>query len=198
VWWTGGDARDELLEPHDELLALDLAAAVRTLATVTGLDVPQRQPGDRGGPIIPLLDRLQRWLDDPRWQAKDLIDVEAIRRSAAETREVAEVPTGSGFLHGDLIPGNILVESGRLTSIIDWGGAGIGDPAQDLGVAWAVLGSKARQTFRHSLEIDEPMWLRARAFELEHAVGGVLYHTPRKHQLADVMSRALNRILAES
>ncbi len=199
-WLNGADAwtaREELLEPRDEPLGLDLAATVRTLASVTALDVPTRQAGDRGGPINPLLDRLERWIDDPRWHAQDLIDVDGVRRSAAQSREVADSLTGSGFLHGDLIPGNILVESGRLASIIDWGGAGRGDPAQDLGVAWAVLGRKARRTFRSSLEIDEPTWLRARAFELEQAVGGVLYYTPRRHQLADVMGRTLHRILVE-
>lgn len=30
------------------------------------------------------------------------------------------------LLHGDLIPGNLLVADGRLTSVLEWGGLGIG------------------------------------------------------------------------
>ncbi len=198
-WLNGVDAwaaRDELLELGDEELALDLAAVVRTLRTVTSLDVPVRQPGDRGGAIDALLGRIERWLADPQWHANEFVDVAAVRRCVAETQEVIDKPCETGFLHGDLIPGNILVTKRRLSAIIDWGGAGIGDPAQDLGVAWAVLGSKARVVFRDALGIDEPTWLRARAFELEHAVGGVLYYEPRGHLLGTVMRRTLDRILS--
>ena len=35
-------------------------------------------------------------------------------------------PVVEGFVHGDLIPGNLLVDGGRLGAIIDWGGAGRG------------------------------------------------------------------------
>ena len=30
--------------------------------------------------------------------------------------------------HGGLIPGNLLLAGGRLTSVLDWGGVGVGDP----------------------------------------------------------------------
>jgi aminoglycoside phosphotransferase (APT) family kinase protein len=197
-WLDGTDAWEarDLLESDDESIALDLASAISTLATVS-LDMPLRQPGYRGGPLGPVLDSLERWLDDPQRHAEDLLDVAAVRRSAAESREIADMPVRSGFLHGDLIPGNILVKDGRLSAIIDWGGAGRGDPAQDLGVAWSVLRSSSRRIFRDALEIDQPTWLRARAFELEHAVAAFLYYTPRGHQLADVMRRTLLRILTD-
>lgn len=40
--------------------------------------------------------------------------------------------------------------------------------------------------------------LRAMAFELEHAVGGVFYYGPRGHLLGDIMQRTLDRILVDS
>jgi hypothetical protein len=45
--------------------------------------------------------------------------------------------------------------------------------------------------------MDDATWVRARTFELEHAVGGILYYTPRRHPLGDVMARTLDRILEE-
>jgi aminoglycoside phosphotransferase (APT) family kinase protein len=99
-------------------------------------------------------------------------------------------------VHGDLIPGNVLTTNGEVSAIIDWGGVGLGDLAQDLAPAWSILEGPAREAFRSHLEIDEPTWLRACAFELEHAVGGIVYYEPRGHPLGDVMRRTLNRILA--
>ncbi|MGE0140747.1 MAG: phosphotransferase [Ilumatobacteraceae bacterium] len=100
------------------------------------------------------------------------------------------------MLNGDLIPGNLLVDRGRLTSIIDWGGAGRDDLAQDLAPAWAVLTAAELPFFRESVGADEAAWIRGRTFELEHAVAGVLHYVPRKHPLGAVMSRTLERILA--
>lgn len=101
-------------------------------------------------------------------------------------------------MHGDLIPGNVLTIDGRLSAIIDWGGAGHGDIAQDLTPAWAILDGDGRSIFRGELEADSAAWLRARACALEQAVGGVLYYVPRRHPLGDVMARTLGRILADA
>ena len=88
--------------------------------------------------------------------------------------------------------------SGELAAaaIIDWGGAGWGDLAQDLAPAWAVLTASERPAFREVMGVDQPAWIRGRTFELEHAIGGVLYYVPRGHPLGDVMARTLSRILA--
>jgi hypothetical protein len=71
------------------------------------------------------------------------------------------------------------------------------DPAQDLAPAWALFDKGSRRVFREAVEVDEATWLRARTFELEHAVGGVLYYMPRRHPLGDLMARTLRRILED-
>lgn len=117
-----------------------------------------------------------------------------MRRLAAEALDVDDT-VDTRFVHGDLIPGNLLVRSGRLSAIIDWGGAGHGDPAQDLAPAWSVLDRRSRNVFRLAVGADDATWVRARTIELEHAVGGVLYYVPRRHVLGEVMARTLRRIL---
>jgi aminoglycoside phosphotransferase (APT) family kinase protein len=198
-WLSGTDAwtvRDALDDDLDSI-AGDLATAVRAIRLRSDVPAPVRSPGSRGGPIEPLVQRLNWWLDDPQWNALQLIDVNAVRHLAAEALELSAELVATGFTHGDLIPGNLLIERGRLSAIIDWGGAGYADPAQDLSPAWSVFDGHSRNVFREAVEADEASWVRARTFELEHAVGGVLYYVPRGHALGDVMARTLERILRE-
>jgi aminoglycoside phosphotransferase (APT) family kinase protein len=169
---------------------------VAAIGEITGIGVPLRRPGQRGGPLRPLLERLHGWLDDP--SASSLLDVEAVRRLAAPADDLIDEPVTERFVHGDLIPGNLLVDNGRMAAVIDWGGAGRGDAAQDLAPAWTVFDEPERSAFRSETGADEAAWIRGRTFELEHAVGGVLYYTPRNHPLGDVMLRTLDRILASS
>ena len=52
--------------------------------------------------------------------------------------------------HGDFGTGNILIQAGRVSGIIDFGFCGIGDPAQDLGALIASYGDDfAERVFRH-------------------------------------------------
>jgi aminoglycoside phosphotransferase (APT) family kinase protein len=190
--WTG---KDELVDANADDLALDMAHAVQEINAVGGIEGPRRNAGDRGGKLDPLLDRLEEWLTDPQWNAASFLDVAAVRRCAAESREVIGAYVATKFVHGDLIPGNVLVRSNRLSAVIDWGGAGIGDPAQDLAPAWSIFAKHGRAVFREAIGASTEVWLRARAFELEHTVGGILYYRPKNHPLGDVMKRTLHRIL---
>lgn len=201
-WLDGVDAWADRAaleaEAADEAIALALAEVVQVLGTLDGGGVPVRHPGRRGGPLPPLLDALERWLDDPQWSAEAHLDVAAVRLLVAEARDLTEAAPARSFVHGDLLPGNLLLRDGRLHAVIDWGAAAMADPAQDLSPAWAVLGRRGRAAFREALDVDDAAWLRGRAFELEHAVSAILYYRPRRHPLADIMSRTLDRVLADT
>ncbi len=43
------------------------------------------------------------------------------------------------WLHGDLHPGNILIENGKITGIIDWGDITSGNIATDLASIWMLF-----------------------------------------------------------
>jgi aminoglycoside phosphotransferase (APT) family kinase protein len=197
-WIDGTDAwtaRDDLNGSALTTLAIELATTISIIGRTDIDGVRDRAPGNRGGPLGPLLENLEKWLSSPEWNASHLLDVSAVRRLAAEALEIIDEPVTTGFVHGDLIPGNLLVDDGHLTAIIDWGGAGRGDLAQDLAPAWAVLAPHERAAFKDAVACTDAAWIRGRTFELEHAVGGVLYYVPRRHPLGDVMSRTLGRIL---
>jgi len=74
------------------------------------------------------------------------------------------------WLHGDVSPGNLLVEQGRLSAVIDFGMLGVGDPACDLSIAWTLFAGESRTAFRASMEADSAMWARARGWTLWKAL----------------------------
>jgi aminoglycoside phosphotransferase (APT) family kinase protein len=190
------DGTDAWAARHQEAwfgagLGHDLANTVLELRATPIDNAPIRQPGTRGGPLSALDDRVRWWLD----QAHGLIDVPAVTRIWDQCLESADYAAEPTLMHGDLIPGNLLIDRGRLAGVIDWGGIGAGDPAQDLSPAWSVLDSDGAAAFRKLLEVDSQTWMRARGFVLEQSIGGVIYYTPRQHPLADVMRRSLSRLL---
>ena len=173
-------------------LGIDLARTVRELHTTPVQNAPRREPGSRGGPLRALDDGVRWWLN----QADGLLDIAAVTRIWDQCLEAAAYEAGPVLLHGDLIPGNILVAGGHLSGIIDWGGLGAGDPAQDLNPAWSVLDPNGAAAFREFLDVNSDTWLRARGFVLQQAIGGIVYYTPRRHPLAEVMWRTLDRLLS--
>ena len=200
AWLDGSDAWSARHEIDDDSprLGARLAEVVTAIGGLGhGLPVPERASGDERLPIRPHIDFLLEQLDRAGPGAGDLFDVERVRRLATEACEL-EDPTTTCFIHDDLIPGNVLVQEGHVTAVLDWGAAGYGDPARDLAPAWSILGPKGRQAFRKELAPDEATWARGRALELCHAVDAVLYFLPRRHAGGDVMAATLERILADT
>ncbi len=193
-WLDGVDAWDA--RHHGDWfgtdLGQDLAAVVRHLRGMSAAGAPPREPGQRGGPLRALDDRVRWWLE----RAGSLIDVGAVTRLWEECLEGAADEVEPSLVHGDLIPGNLLVADGRLTAVLDWGVLGAGDPAEDLNPAWSVLDAAGAAAFREALGVDEQSWSRGRGFALEQAIGGVVYYVPRRHPLGDVMQRTLERLLS--
>ena len=74
------------------------------------------------------------------------------------------------WLHGDIAVGNLLVRDGRLAAVIDFGTAGVGDPACDVVIAWTRFAGPSRTAFRRTLGVDDAMWARARGWALWKAL----------------------------
>jgi aminoglycoside phosphotransferase (APT) family kinase protein len=74
------------------------------------------------------------------------------------------------WIHGDVATGNLLVEKGELSAVIDFGQMGIGDPACDLAIAWTFFKGKSRDAFRTTLSLDGATWARGRGWALWKAL----------------------------
>ncbi|MEU0877043.1 aminoglycoside phosphotransferase family protein [Lentzea sp. NPDC005914] len=102
------------------------------------------------------------------------------------------------WLHADLHGGNLLFTDGELTGVIDWGCAGVGDPAGDLMPAWLFFDERGRRTFRRKLrEFDDSAWARARGWALHLAVLGLPYYRDTNPVFADICRHTLDQLLAE-
>jgi aminoglycoside phosphotransferase (APT) family kinase protein len=81
------------------------------------------------------------------------------------------------WLHSDLDARNLVLQQGRLTGVLDFGSAGIGDPAFDYAVAFKVLPADERDAFRAALDVDDATWLRGRGWVVQQCTMALSYYT---------------------
>ena len=101
------------------------------------------------------------------------------------------------LLHGDLMPGNLLVRDGRLAAVIDFGAATFGDPAVDLMPAWHLLPAGARGVFRDALGADDALWQRGIGWALVQAIVALPYYQQTNPGMAATATFTLNALLAD-
>jgi len=101
------------------------------------------------------------------------------------------------WVHGDLKGANLLVRDGALSGVLDWGLAGIGDPASDLSAGWSLLRGRARAAFRAAVAVDDATWARGRAWALIEGVLGLSYYRGRQDALAQAGRRVIDAVLAD-
>ncbi|GGZ18424.1 hypothetical protein GCM10010387_08640 [Streptomyces inusitatus] len=102
------------------------------------------------------------------------------------------------WFHGDFHTGNLLLTAdGRLSSVIDFGGLGMGDPAVDLTVAWTLLTPAARRDFRAALGVDDATWERGRAWALTGGLGAYLSYAATSPAVAAQTHRQITEVLTD-
>ncbi len=101
------------------------------------------------------------------------------------------------WIHGDLHGGNLLIDGGRLSAVIDFGGLGVGDPACDVMPAWTFLPAEARPTFRAALGVDDATWDRARGWALSMGLIALPYYKDTNPPLAANARRWIGETLRD-
>lgn len=187
-WLPGTNpAVDDLVEP--DRLAEDLAALITALRRVDPAGAPAAGRG------VPLAAR-----DAPTRAAiaasGGLVDIAAVTGIWDDVLRVPARPGPATWMHADLSPGNLLVQDGRLTAVIDWGAAGVGDPTVDLIVAWNLLPAPARQTFRAALAVDDDTWRRGMGWALSISIIQLPYYQHTNPALAANSRHVISEILA--
>jgi aminoglycoside phosphotransferase (APT) family kinase protein len=102
------------------------------------------------------------------------------------------------WVHTDLLRPNLLVDRGRLCAVIDFGGAGVGDPAADVIAAWSVFGHAGRVAFRGALGVDDGTWQRARGYALHQALLIIPYYVETNPEFVALAKRTVEEVLAET
>lgn len=173
-WLRGEDATmQRVTDP--KRLATDLAQFVAALQQIDSAGGPS--PGEhnffRGEPLA-ARDASTRAAIASLRGTIDVGNATAAWEAALRSPEWDRRPV---WIHGDLDSRNLLLEQGRLSAVIDWGGLGVGDPACEVMVAWKVLSADTRDIFRAALSVDESTWARARGWALSQALGALSYYT---------------------
>ncbi|MFC8513496.1 aminoglycoside phosphotransferase family protein [Streptomyces sp. NPDC057257] len=175
-------------------LAQDLAEFVRAMR---GVGLPGAPRAYRGGPLVELDAETRAAIEELRGVPEEGVDCDAV---AAVWEDALRAPGWDGdpvWLHADLMPGNLLVEGGRLTAVIDFGCMGVGDPACDLFPAWNLLPADARAVFREALGVDEAMWRRGRGRTLSQAVIALPYYRKTNRAMADNARFVIREVLGD-
>jgi aminoglycoside phosphotransferase (APT) family kinase protein len=191
--WLPGENANGTIEDLEQA-AVDLAAFVRALRVVDATAAWPRSRGARGAPLAELDGGVRRSIAE----LGDRIDRVAALRSWDESLEAPEWDGDDAWVHGDLLPGNLLVVDGRLSAVIDFGGLNVGDPACDLQPAWNVFAGESRSRYRAELRVDDASWLRGRGAALAQALAALPYYWDTNPGMVRQASRALEQVLSAS
>ena len=103
----------------------------------------------------------------------------------------------SVWIHGDVAPGNLLVDDGRLCAVIDFGQLAAGDPSCDVTIAWTLLSGLGREAFRSELVVDDATWVRGRGWGLWKALVQLRAHESDNPLEAAKAQQVIHDILLE-
>ena len=153
-WVAGRSAEHESLAP-------DQAAPFGRFLAAVHRPAPDGFPRNdyRGVPMADVSDRVDERLR--RLSTRDAAPSAAVRE---RWRAALAAPTDTPdtCVHGDLHPKNIVVDSGRLAAVLDWGDMTAGDRAVDLGAVWMLFPTEAHeQVWRSYGPVSEPTMHRA-------------------------------------
>jgi aminoglycoside phosphotransferase (APT) family kinase protein len=81
--------------------------------------------------------------------------------------------------------------------VIDFGLAGVGDPAADLTPAWTFLPAEARRPFRDQVGPDEDAWARGRGWALSIAVIALAYYLHTNPTLVRLSRQTIAAVLED-
>jgi aminoglycoside phosphotransferase (APT) family kinase protein len=165
--WLEGEIYDE--KKVDELQTAELLANfINELHEITP---PKNVPKAGRKPLLELheitVENLEQCYEIDRPKALELWN------------ELVNTPVWDGkeyLIHADFLKPNLLIKNGRLSTIIDFGSAGVGDACFDFIPAWAVLSNHSRNIFKELIQPDEATWKRAKAYALHQAALIVPYY----------------------
>ncbi|TFE47361.1 aminoglycoside phosphotransferase family protein [Streptomyces sp. ICN441] len=193
--WLAGELPQAGALSEPVLLAKDLAEFVAAMRSITLPGAPQAH---RGGPVNSLDAETRAAIEELRGIPQEDVDCDA---AAAVWEDALRTPGWDGpqvWLHADLMPGNLLVDGGRLASVIDFGCTGVGDPACDLFPAWNLLPADAREVFREALGVDDATWIRGRGRTLSQALIALPYYRRTNPAMAYNARHVIRAVLGES
>ncbi len=131
-----------------------LAAIQRTDLRRSGLD-ELLERGERGDP--PVVGRVRWILDKLEYQVGRDAVMPVLRETASWLcANAPQPPDGPVLVHGDYKVGNFVWRGNTIAAVLDWEGAGLGDPLEDVGYAChPLMRSREPELMAMLVPIDE-------------------------------------------
>lgn len=188
--WNDGHNPGFEKDNEFEQLAIDLASFLNELHSIK---LPENGPFSRRG--VPLMN-----LDPETKKAlkalEDDMDTGPLTSLWAALSNTPGWDKPPVWIHGDLLPGNILIQNNRLSAVIDFADVGLGDPACDLIVAWCLFNTHSREVFRqHLVNVDGHTWRRGQGWALSIALIILPYYKNTNPVLTSVARRIIEQLL---
>lgn len=189
--WKEGTVPDFEKDGEHKYLAKDLAEFLNELRKVKQSG---SEPGSRrGGLLIERDSEVKKAISELEGE----VDSGYISFLWEKLSKIPYSPKEISWIHGDLLPGNILISEGRLSAVIDFSITGLGDPATDLIIAWSLFNKNSRETFRDNLlYINENMWERGKGRALSIALTILPYYKNTNPALCAVARKIIENILS--
>ena len=189
--WIDGQPYADGLVTDEERAARELAAFVTSLRAV-----PPAAGAPRGGrrPLAELDARTRADIGAARGD----IDADAALAAWDLARTAPAFAGRPVWVHADLLRPNLLVAGGRLCAVVDFGSAGVGDPAADVIAAWTVFGPAGRAAYRAALAVDGGTWRRARGYALHQAAAIIPYYRETNPGFVTLAKRTIDQVLADN
>lgn len=194
AWLDGQNAFDAPIVGLRELRAAAVALG-RFVAALRRIDATGGPPSSRGGPVSTRDGDVRAAIRG--LGADGTIDGHAATAAWDKVLALPQWDGDAGWLHGDLMPGNLLTRHGRLTAVLDFGVLGTGDPACDLIPAWYLFDGESRELFRATAGVDDATWARGRGWALCLGLGATYYCRVTNPALAAVGRRAMFQALTD-
>jgi len=193
-WLPGATVKaGELAHPARAAEDLGRFVAVLRRVEATG-GPPPASPTTRGAPLVGRDDEVQQAISALGPQ----VNGAAVRAAWAADRDAPPWDGPPVWLHGDLLPGNLLFRDGHLSGVIDWGGTlAVGDPAADLIPAWALFSGESRRAFRATVGADDATWARGRGWALSIALIALPYYLHTFPAFVSLARRMVREVLAD-
>jgi aminoglycoside phosphotransferase (APT) family kinase protein len=187
--WNDGHNPEFEKENEYDKLAVDLAHFLNELHSIK---LPEAGPFSRRGVPLKKLD------GETKKALKTLADDIDTKLLVLLWEKLSNIPCWDKspvWMHGDLLPGNVLIQNNRLSAVIDFADVGLGDPACDLIIAWSLLNAGSRAIFRkHLVNIDEHTWQRGKGWALSIALIILPYYKNTNPVLACVARRTIEQL----
>ncbi|MEQ9116358.1 MAG: aminoglycoside phosphotransferase family protein [Rickettsiales bacterium] len=190
-YWIDGETSFEAKSINYNNLARDLASFIKELRNIK---LSGAEPlSKRGKSLEVQVKDVEVALSD----LKEEIDVKLaseIWQDCLNTEEYSGEPV---WMHGDLLPSNILVKNGHLEAVIDFGLFGVGDPSCDLLPAWCLFDKESRNIFLEELKLDKASIMRGKGWALSVAIKILPYFRNTNRELVEVANKMLTNILSD-